>query len=195
MKTRIPRGFSLIELMIVVIIATILAALALPAFRTYFIRNNLSSSANGLLAAMNTARMEAIKRNAYVRVDPAKCSATTSWSYGAFVWIPSATNPADTAPTGPDTRIITGSPVADGTACQSGLSITSTVVSGAGNTVCYNGSGRMNLNVVASACSSSAVSAPYQVKMCDASNKVKNGPILDVSLSGRALIQPNATCP
>jgi hypothetical protein len=139
--------------------------------------------------------MEAIKRNAYVRVDPVKCGSTTSWSNGAFVWAPSPTNPADTVPTGVDTRVISGSAVGDGGSCQSGTNITTTVVSGSGNTVCYNGSGRMNLNVAASACSSSAVSTPFQVKLCDASNKVKAGPILDVSLSGRAMIQPNVTCP
>ena len=196
MKTRIPRGFSLLELMIVIVVAAILAAFALPAFRTYFIRSNLASSANNLLAAMNTARTEAVKRNMYVRVDPSTCNSTTSWSYGAFVWIPSATNPAaDSIPTGSDTRIVSGSVAGDGGACSSGANVTATVVSGSGNVLCYNGSGRTNLNVSGSACTTPVTTSPLQVRLCDATNAVKVGPVVDVSSSGRALIQPNVTCP
>ena len=197
MKSRTSSGFSLLELMITIIIGAILAALALPSFRTYFIRSSISQTSNGLLAAMNTARTEAIKRNAYVRVDPTTSHcATTSWSCGAFVWLPSPTNPADTAPTvQTDTRIISGEAVADGSAINNGQKVTITVTSGAGDVVCYNGSGRMNLNVAAAACATSAAAAPIQVKICDTQNVVKTGAELDVALSGRASIQPNVTCP
>lgn len=196
MKTRIPRGFSLLELMVVIIIAGILAVLALPAFRTYFIRNNLSSSANGLLAAMNTARMEAIKRNAYVRVDPVKCGSTTSWANGAFVWAPAVTNTADPIPTGADTRIISGSAVGDGGACQSGSNVGVTFLSGSGDILCYSGSGRMGL--YASGCTPPVLNTPLQFRLCDKGNSVKFGPVVDVASSGRAMIQPNssvASCP
>jgi type IV fimbrial biogenesis protein FimT len=195
MKSRTSSGFSLLELMITIIVGAILAALALPSFRTYFIRSSIAQTSNGLLAAMNTARAEAIKRNAYVRVDPTTC-ATTSWSCGAFVWLPAPTNPADTAPTAlGDSRIISGEVVAEGNAINNGQKVTITVTSGAGDVVCYNGSGRMNLNVAASACATSAAAAPIQVKICDAQNVVKTGAELDVALSGRASIQPNVTCP
>ena len=197
MKARTSLGFSLLELMITIIVAAILAAFALPSFRTYFIRSNITTTANGLLAAMNTARAEAVKRNAYVRVDPTSCSRCNAiWSNGAFVWLPSATNPADTAPTAiGERRIISGVPVADGSACDSGQKLTITTMSGAGNVVCYNGSGRVNLNVAASACATAATAAPMQVKICDAQNVVKTGAVLDVAQSGRASIQPNVTCP
>lgn len=195
MKSRTSSGFSLLELMITIIIGAVLAALALPSFRTYFIRSSITQTSNGLLAAMNTARSEAIKRNAYVRVDPTNC-ATTSWSCGAFVWLPSPTNPADMAPTvGTDARIISGEAVAEGNAVNNGQKVTITVISGAGDVVCYNGSGRMNLNVAASACATSAAAAPIQVKICDTQNVVKTGAELDVALSGRASIQPNVICP
>jgi prepilin-type N-terminal cleavage/methylation domain-containing protein len=193
MKTRTPLGFSLLELMIVIIVGAILAALALPSFRTYFIRNNIATTANGLLAAMNTARAEAIKRNAYVRVDPTTCS-TADWSYGAFVWVPSATNPLDTVPSSQtDPRMISGNIVADGSGCNSGQKLKVTVLSGAGNDVCYSGGGRVNVNDPSAACA--AATTPLQVKICDRQTVVASGAILDVKVSGRASIEPNVSCP
>jgi prepilin-type N-terminal cleavage/methylation domain-containing protein len=193
MKLRTHRGFSLIELMVVITIGAILAMFALPSFRTYIARSNLTQTANGLLAAMNVARAESIKRNVYVRVDPTVCG-TASWSYGAFVWLPAATNPADAVPTTTgDSRVISGTAVADSSSCASGKKITATVPVGSTDVVCYNGSGRVNLNVAASACSSLHTS--YKVKLCDAQTTVPNGPVLDISLSGRVSIQPNTACP
>ena len=203
MKSRTSSGFSLLELMITIVIGAILAALALPSFRTYFIRSNITQTANGLLAAMNTGRAEAVKRNAYIRVDPTICSGVANWSYGAFVWTPQPTNPADLAPTSlSDSRItlgkiqiVSGAIVADGSACNSGQKLRMTAVSGGGDVVCYNGSGRMNLNVATAACATSAAAAPMQVKICDVQNVVNTGAILDVAVSGRASVQPNVTCP
>lgn len=195
MKSRTSSGFSLLELMITIIIGAILAALALPSFRTYFIRNNITQTANGLLASMNTARAEAIKRNAYVRVDPTTSTCTSNpWSFGAFVWVPSATNPLDTIPTSQsDARIVTGNLVADGSACNSGQKLLVTVVSGAGNDVCFNGGGRANVNPPTAACAGAAV--PIQVKICDRQGVVPSGAILDVKVSGRASVEPSASCP
>jgi prepilin-type N-terminal cleavage/methylation domain-containing protein len=196
MKTRIPRGFSLLELMITIVVAAVLASFAMPAFRTYTIRSNLSTSANNLLAAMNTARMEAIRRNAYVRVDPSKCGGTSSWANGAFVWVPAATNTADAIPTGADTRIVSGSAIGDGGACQSGSRVGVTFLSGSGDILCYSGSGRMGL--YASGCTPPVLNTPLQFRLCDKSSFVKFGPVVDVASSGRAMIQPNssaASCP
>jgi prepilin-type N-terminal cleavage/methylation domain-containing protein len=194
MKARTSSGFSLLELMITIAVGAILAVLAAPSFRSYLIRSNITQTSNGLLAAMNTARAEAIKRNAYVRVDPTTSSCTgDAWSFGAFVWIPVATNPLDTAPTDQtDARIITGNLVADGSECNSGQKLKVTVASGAGNDVCFNGGGRANVNDPSAACASAA--APLQVKICDAQKVVATGSTLDVKVSGRASIEPNVSC-
>jgi type IV fimbrial biogenesis protein FimT len=201
MKARTSSGFSLLELMIVVVIGGILAVLALPSFRTYLANSNISQTANGTMAAFNTARAEAIKRNAYVRVDPTSCG-TASWAFGSFVWAPNS--PTDTLPTAnTDTRIVTGTATGGGSDCNSGKKITATP-STATWVVCYNGSGRANLNIASAACSASVTAAitsaeastnSYTIKFCDAQNAVPKGDNLILSLSGRTSIQPNIACP
>ena len=61
------RGFTLVELMITLAVAVILLVIAVPSFRTMTISNRLTTTANDVVAALNTARMEAIKRNASVQ--------------------------------------------------------------------------------------------------------------------------------
>ena len=58
------RGFTLIELVITLAVAVILLVIAVPSFRTMTISNRLTTTANAVVAALNTARMVAIKRNA-----------------------------------------------------------------------------------------------------------------------------------
>lgn len=68
------RGFTLIELMITIAVASILLAVAVPSFNQLIVTNRLTTQANEVVAALNFARSEAIKRNtrvSFCRVEPA----------------------------------------------------------------------------------------------------------------------------
>lgn len=90
-------GFTLIELMVVLSIAAILAALALPSFRSLIQNNRLTTQANELAGTLNFARGEAVKRGGRVTVcvstDQATCTLGTAWEGG---WIAFA-DPDNTA--------------------------------------------------------------------------------------------------
>jgi type IV fimbrial biogenesis protein FimT len=57
-------GFTLVELVITVAVASVLLAMAVPSFNQMIISSRLTAQSNDMLAAINLARSEAIKRNA-----------------------------------------------------------------------------------------------------------------------------------
>ena len=67
MKKR-NRGFTLLELMVVVVIAGILLGLGVPAMGNFIRNARMTSAANDMLAALHYARSEAIKRRVAVTV-------------------------------------------------------------------------------------------------------------------------------
>ena len=71
-------GFTLVELIITLTIAGILAALAAPAMRTFIFSQRLTTQANELVADFNLARSEAIKRSGNTGV----CSSSNGTSCG-----------------------------------------------------------------------------------------------------------------
>ena len=88
MKTR-TRGFTLLELMLVLIIAGVLVGVGVPAMGNFFRNSRMSAAANDLLAAMYVARTEAIKRRTPVTL----CTSA---------------NPAAASPTCANTAVLTG---------------------------------------------------------------------------------------
>lgn len=56
------RGFTLVELMVTLAVAAILVAAAIPGFQAMVNSNRLAGAANELVAGLQTARMEAIRR-------------------------------------------------------------------------------------------------------------------------------------
>jgi type IV fimbrial biogenesis protein FimT len=77
-------GFTLIELLTTIVIAAILLAVATPSFVAFQRNSELTSAANSLLAAMNAARGEAMKRGMNAMVIPAS---GTDWSTGWIVFV------------------------------------------------------------------------------------------------------------
>jgi len=84
---KIHTGFTLIELMITLVVASIVLTVAVPSFSTFFLKNRMSSQANDLITSLTLARSEAIKRGTSIKVcssaDQASCGGT--WSDGWIV--------------------------------------------------------------------------------------------------------------
>jgi len=81
-------GFTLIELMVVVVIAAIFLAMAMPSFTEAIERNRIASQTNEFIAAVSYARGEAIRRTVPVGLcssnDQQTCSG--SWQDGWIVY-------------------------------------------------------------------------------------------------------------
>ncbi|GAB3783998.1 GspH/FimT family pseudopilin [Dyella agri] len=73
-------GFTLVELMITIAVAAILLMIAVPSFNNIINSNRLTTAANTMVNALNTARMEAIKRNGSVQFCSNSASTNTSGS-------------------------------------------------------------------------------------------------------------------
>ena len=80
-------GFTLIEALVTVTVAVILAAIAVPSFKLTFQNNRMISQSNDLLGSLIYARSEAIELNQNVTIcassDGATCS--TNWAKGWIV--------------------------------------------------------------------------------------------------------------
>lgn len=78
------RGFTLIELMVTLALLAVLLMVAVPSISTFQRNAQLTSFVNSLVAGVNAARGEAMKRGRYAMIVPAD---STNWSSGwvAFV--------------------------------------------------------------------------------------------------------------
>ena len=80
-----PRGFTAVELVIVIAIVAVAAALALPDLSNLLVNQRLRSAGTDLMSSLIVARSEAIKRNGPVEVRPASGA---DWTQG---WVVKAT--------------------------------------------------------------------------------------------------------
>ncbi len=89
------RGFTLVELMITLVIASIVLTMAVPGMRGLVQNNRITGQVNEMVTAFNLARIEAIRRGSSVSVcastDQATCSLANNWATG---WIVFADNNA-----------------------------------------------------------------------------------------------------
>lgn len=78
------RGFTLIELMVTLALVVILMAVATPSFTAFQRNSELSSLANNMIASINAARAEAMKRGRRAMVVPTDF---TNWNSGWVVFV------------------------------------------------------------------------------------------------------------
>lgn len=93
MKTHSPvfirarsKGFSLIELMVVLSIAAILISIGVPSFQTLIQNQRMTTTVNDFLAAINLTRSEALQRGVRVDMVPAD-AASVDWTKGWTVFV------------------------------------------------------------------------------------------------------------
>ncbi len=73
------RGFTLLELMVVVAVAAIVLTMGIPQFGEFLSNSRRTELSTGLFSALTQARTEAIARNAEVAVAPSGESWTSGW--------------------------------------------------------------------------------------------------------------------
>jgi type IV fimbrial biogenesis protein FimT len=82
-RHRASKGFTLVELMVTIAVLAILLTLGVPSFTAVINNNRLAAGANEFAAALQHARMEAMRRNTRVIVcrsdDQVSCSAGSEW--------------------------------------------------------------------------------------------------------------------
>ncbi|WP_185957738.1 GspH/FimT family pseudopilin [Tepidiphilus olei] len=83
-------GFTLVELMVTIAVLAILLAIGIPSFASLIASNRLTSATNELIASLQTARTEALRRNVRVTVCPAAPTATAcsgAWRDGWMAFV------------------------------------------------------------------------------------------------------------
>src|SRR5438034_2553224 len=83
-------GWTLIELMVVLAVATLLLTALAPQYGDWIAGSQLANEAQQLAASMNLARSEAIKRGQRVNLcrtaDRRRCSGAAGWEAGWLVY-------------------------------------------------------------------------------------------------------------
>jgi type IV fimbrial biogenesis protein FimT len=135
-------GFTLIELVVTLAVAAVIAAMAVPAMQAMINSGRLNSMAEELTAAMQLARSEAIRRATTVTMcgsaNGTTCANGTDWSRWIIVGRDNAASDAAGA------EVIT---VIRDSAMPAGMSLT-----GPAAGVRFNPSGLLNAETTVSAC-------------------------------------------
>ena len=136
------KGFSLIELMVVLAIAGVLLGMSAPAIRAYLINSKIQATAQSFLSGLQQARAEAVRRNTTATMimtdsvtlnDPSVTPSTTGKN-----WVLSTPNPDNTAVN----TVINSKAVSEGSGAT--IKVTGSVAS-----ITFNGLGGTNAGATA----------------------------------------------
>jgi type IV fimbrial biogenesis protein FimT len=78
-RVKISKGFTLVEMMVVITIVGILLAVVIPGFKSILNNQRVKSASFELFTSLTLARSEAIKRNTDVTITP---TTTSDWESG-----------------------------------------------------------------------------------------------------------------
>ncbi len=87
-------GFTFIELIVALVVASILVAMAVPHYQDLAERNRLTSATNDFVGALNLARSTAVTRGktanlcqSNANISPRSCTNNVQWDRGYILWI------------------------------------------------------------------------------------------------------------
>jgi type IV fimbrial biogenesis protein FimT len=162
---RLPAGFTLVELLVVMVVGAILLAIAVPALQGLFAANQLTTITDGFATALSEARSEAAKLNINVQLTPA--NGGVDWSGGWTMVVAGAAAP------GMPSTLRTGAPV------PAGYTLKSTASFNGG--VTFDSTGRLSAG------------APGEFVICQGPFPAAGGraQMITVAASGRVRIAQN----
>jgi len=135
------RGFTLVELMITVAVAAILAAIAWPSFRDFMHRNAVTAQANQVLASLQYARNEAVSRRYPTALcgssSGTSCDGSSTRENGWMVWRDSSLSGTPSYSAGSDELLRV-------TQAQNGVSIRAFLGGVGANLVSFNQRGEVS---------------------------------------------------
>jgi type IV fimbrial biogenesis protein FimT len=172
--THLTKGFSLVELMVVVAVIGVLLATGLPSFNTWIQNSKIRGAAEAVLSGLQSARSEAIRRNARVTFTLLPAGGTLLWTVGCSTV--TATCPA----------VIQTRPLSEGSLLTSGGAMVVSFDAGADTQVIFDSFGRAN-NLVAVAAwnvSSSAGDRPLRLIVDVGGSSRVCDPYLSTSIPG-----------
>ena len=112
-RITVNRGFTLIELMVVVALVAVFALIGIPSYRSITTTNRMATEMNAFVGDLQLARSEAIKRGQFVTMCASSSGSsclganTTNWSRGWIVF--SDPNNNDTVDPGETSLKVRGS--------------------------------------------------------------------------------------
>ena len=161
-------GFSLIELMVVIVVVGSLTGMAMPSLRATIDRNVVSSETIRLVRSINLARSQAVNKQQVVTLER-KSLMAGDWSAGWRTFTDSAGDGLTTFDIATDTLI--------GDLDITTRSLTVQNLAGAGGFISFFPSGRLNENV------------PVEIAVCDLalSDRV-DGSLITINLVGRTAV-------